>query len=681
MAALRDWPSLRLRDAAVQRRLEPRLARLRSRRPRLFCDDTALAAVRARIAAGGTVGETFEWLLDWARGEQFYQNLWAAPDQLIACSVAYRLSGREPEIARHAAVIADHLLAAAGDSWTWPRIAKALALHYDWLHADLAPARLRRVGEAALQAAKHCYSTWRHADFNNHLYLEYGPVLYVGLALRDEGIDDAAARQMLLDGMELMQAHFLPAHTQAGGGDGGWPEGMSYHAFFTYEFAHQIEALHSAGPDALWDDFTGLDGDAEWLVRCRRPFDGARVGVADTGDLDSIDRETAQYLPLLVRRRKDGLARWWVDTMRTEGRRRFLQDRDSAWTGSVWWPYVLWYDPTIPLRKPSDLPLAKHFRGMGWVATQSAWSREATFALFLCPPLHAGGHQHADYNSFLIHRQGRLAIDSGVYEDGSHRANYYARAIAHNTLLVFDPDERFPGGSWGSGDEGQGANDGGQKYTTGPERVQEVSDAFRFGKITHFASDAASTVVVGDATRAYAPRKLREFTRAFIHLQPDLFLVFDRVEATRPELAKTWLLHTVHEPRRRGRRYEATDGEGRLTVETLLPRGAKARLVGGPGREFETAGRNYPPRKAYAPDEAGRWRIEVQPGAASARDYFLHLLSTSPAGSTEAPVARVRETPGEVRVAVEYGARRWEVVFARRGALVPRVLRRAGGTP
>lgn len=38
------------------------------------------------------------------------------------------------------------------------------------------------------------------------------------------------------------------------------------------------------------------------------------------------------------------------------------------------------------------------------------------------------------------------------------------------------------------------------------------------------------------------------FTRQFVFLKPDYFVVFDRVESTKPDLKKTWVLHTKSEP-------------------------------------------------------------------------------------------------------------------------------------
>ena len=642
---------MRQRDVARQQQLRPRLEAIRTDHPRIFCSEADLAEIRERIDSSSEIREVYGWLLDWARSDHYYQNLWATPNQLVAACIAYRLSS-EDVILDHAKAIADYLSQAEGDSWTWPRIAKGLAFAYDWLHDDLTAEERARYGKRALHAAKECYKTWRHTDFNNHQYLEYGPVLYPGIALWREGVDDLTAEQLALDGLNLLVDHFMPAHEIVGQGDGGWHESMGYHAFFTYEFAHLIEAWASASSEDLWSDYTGLDGEAAWHVYCNRPFDEKRVSVADIGGRDAFGSANAQYLVILQRRRQDGLARYWTDRIKQEAIRRHDAGVKYSRDGSDWWPYLLWYDTDVPVVKPEELPTSRLFRGIGWVSMRSEWSQDATFALFVCSPLWLGGHQHADSNSFVLHKQGLLALDSGVYEGNAHRANYYARTIAHNTITVFDPDEQFSAGTWGYGRISEGSNDGGQLYDTGPGRVSELSlgDAYHRGRLLAYHHTPEFTYVVGDATRSYSEAKVNEFTRAFLYLPPDRFVIFDRVEATQPEFAKTWLLHTAQEPRLGESAASVSNEQASLTAWTLWPAERTIGKVGGPGHEFEVDGRNYPPQKRYDADEAGRWRVEVRHEGQATRQYFLHVLQTSDASERSASAPVLIKDPGVLGV-------------------------------
>ena len=628
--ALCDWPRLRHRDPARQQVLREKLSLIRLDRPRMFATPTQVRQARDRIANTPEIAECYAWMRDWAYSDHFYRNLWVTPKQLQAAAFCYRIENRPPEILKHCLAIMDYLCEAKPDSWTYPRIVRGLSMAYDWLHEDLTDQQRRKYALRIIDCAKNCYRTWRHSELNNHLYLEYGPILYAGIALYKGGIDEETVEQLLLDGIELLLDNFIPAHELISAPDGGWYESMGYHAFFTHEYAHQLELWQSATGEDVWSGPGGLKGDAHWLVYNHRPWDYSRIGVADIGKRDSFDTGVAWYLPLLVHHHKDGVAKWWLDYLKAEALRRHEQGGRYDLAPHIWWPYVLWYDPEVETVPPSELPLARTFRGLGWVSMRSSWEPDATFALFICGDWF-GGHQHCDNNSFIIHKRAPLAIDSGVYDAGPHRANYSARSIAHNMILVHDPDEFFSGGTWGqqTDEAHRTENDGGQLYTPSPNRARDVVKGSEYDRadILAFQLGPEFTYVVGDATRSYSAKKLKQFVRVFLHLRPDVFVIFDRVESTQPEFRKTWLLHSVNEPAIEGDTVRLQNGEGSLWCKRLSPQEAQVRKIGGPGHEFEVNGRNFPSEKAT--EESGAWRVEVSPTTPAARDYFVHIISTS----------------------------------------------------
>lgn len=625
-----NWPELRGRDTHRQKQLHPRLDQIRTEHPRIFCSVNELEEIRQRATSVPEVQEVYNWLLYWAKSDRINENLWMTGDQLIAACVAYRLDG-DKTILAHALKIADYLAKAEGDNWTWPRISKGLAFAYDWLYEDLTETQRQAYGIAALHAARECYNSWRHSDFSNRPALEYGPILYTGIALWQEGLDDHAATQLILDGLQLLVDHLMPAHEIVTQGFGGWHESMSYHGFFIFEFALLIQLWSNASGENLWQDYTGLDGDAAWLVHCARPFDEQRVGIGDMGWRNSFNHDAIQSLTLLQRYRQDGLARTWTDRIKEEAIRLHTQGIRYLREGHRWWPYVLWYDPSIPVVPRESLDPARLFSGIGWAAMRSDWTSNATFAVFVCSPLWLSGHQHCDNNSFVIHRGGLLALDSGVYEGTEHRANYYARSIAHNTVTVFDPSERFNGDVWGNDSPEEGSNDGGQLFTPAPEWVSDLEPGHPYhrGQILAYQSNDAFVYVVGDATSSYDAKKMREFTRGFLFIRPDLFVVFDRVEATKSEFRKTWLLHTAQEPSIDATKTTVSNAKAELYVWTIWPKDASIRKIGGLNKEFLVNGINYPPETSinvYDKDEAGRWRLEVSPHDQQERQYFLHVL-------------------------------------------------------
>lgn len=671
-----NWPELRGRNATRQEALEPKLTLIRRDHPRIFCTDEQIAEIQRRCQTDPVTREVWGWIEPWAKGEHFYQNLWATPTQLQGCVIAYRVANRDTAILRHALAIADFLCQAQGDGWTWPRISKALAMGYDWLYDDLTPEQKQRYGRAALSAAQHCYRTWRHSDFNNHLYLEYGPILYAGIALYEEGIDDQVARQLVLDGLDLLLNHMMPAHELVTQGQGGWHESMSYHAFFRYEFAHLLELWSSATGDNLWQTFSGLDNDAAWLVYCARPWDDGRVAMADIADYDSCDGQVAAYMPLLALRKRDGVAAWWGEQIRQESARRHASGQRYILGDGKWWEYLLWHDSDVTPVLREALPLSRHFSGIGWVSMRSSWQRDATFALFTCAPLWLGGHQHCDNNSFVIGKGGWLALDSGVYDaDTPHRGRYYARTIAHNTITVTDPTEQFSGGTWGYGAPSQGPNDGGQLYTTGPDFVTDVrpDDQYHRGRILAYQATDRYVFVVGDATRSYSPKKLKEFTRAFLFVMPDCFVIFDRIESTNPDFRKRWLLHSINEPISSGAQFEISNDTTRMVLQTTMLGRVDYLVVGGPGHEFEVEGVNYAPGKSYDPREAGSWRLELSPHEPRVRDLFLTFAVVTQRNSTLRPTVAGSVSGAQAEGSVSWDDRRVAVQFSGSGPLTGRL--------
>ncbi|MBN1675076.1 MAG: heparinase II/III family protein, partial [Kiritimatiellae bacterium] len=338
-----------------------------------------------------------------------------------------------------------------------------------------------------------------------------------------------------------------------------------------------------------------------------------------------------KYMSLLASRYRNPHAQWYVNH-RTD---------PITWSGDSWYD-ILWYDPAVPETPPDDLPLSRHFQGAGLVVIRSGWYEpDATVVTFQCGDFF-GGHDHYDQNSFTIYRKGHLALDSGGYDSWytRHWLNYYSRTVAHNTITVFDPAEDC------TANFGGGANDGGQifLYTRDgkgnhPRTMRQAlrDPQYDTGDILVFDTARDYVRVLGNATRAYSPHKLGSFTRELVFLRPKLktntptIVLFDRVQATRPEYAKKWMLHTENKPEQVGSdTWCATGGAGKLYVGMLEPRGGKVTLTGGPGREFEVNGKNYPlPEKDQSnrsPNVPGSWRIEVQPPAPAERDLFLNVL-------------------------------------------------------
>ncbi len=323
---------------------------------------------------------------------------------------------------------------------------------------------------------------------------------------------------------------------------------------------------------------------------------------------------------------------------------------------------VLWRDYTIEPKSPETLPLTKYSgTPYGWMIARTGWDKNSVIAEMKINEHFVGNHQHMDGGAFQIYYKGQLAIDAGAYHgtsggyNSAHNKNFFKRTVAHNSLLVFDPNEKFASWNYGGTDKTEFAdNDGGQRmpgdrWETCRSFADLLSDEYTTGQVlAHgIGGDYMApeySYLSGDITKAYSD-KVKEVKRSFVFLNlksekvPAAMVVFDKVVSKNPEFKKHWLLHSIEQPQvsENGIIIKRTkDGDsGMLSNTVLLP--AKENLdmqvIGGKGKEFWVNGTNYANApQAGRPDprnERGEWRVEVSPSAPANEDYFLNVIQVA----------------------------------------------------
>ena len=435
--------------------------------------------------------------------------------------------------------------------------------------------------------------------------------------------------------------------------------------------AHQFSLFRNMGNTYLYkllpDGTPSREGDNEYPV------------------LDSRDTAVLGYA---VNRFKDPFSAWLL--------------RKSGFFKREWVLPVLeflWDDPEVTPHDPaftsdSELPRQRYFPGVGHLVLRDGWTPQATWIEFDCGSYFAK-HQHLDQNQITIYHRGYLAIDSGAdYTDteSPHYLNYFRRTVAHNSMLVYDPAEKF---FW-SDNLLPAANDGGQRmdssryWNTLRNRADwdRTRDLWELGSMRvidygprqyHYA--------MGDASKAYSQDKVRLFTREILYVpEHDVLFVFDRV-ISNASFRKTWLLHGVNQPSvdqdggngpagaqefRDAKSFRFADGSGELLVHSLLPKQRVVTRRGGTGAEFYTpgddqggswgSGQNWPlepERGGPLPEDPklrrmwklfwgedfdrilpsnrknvvpGAWRVEVSPSTPAEEDFFLHVFEIGETG-------------------------------------------------
>lgn len=320
---------------------------------------------------------------------------------------------------------------------------------------------------------------------------------------------------------------------------------------------------------------------------------------------------------------------------------------------------LLWQDFELKGKAPDDLPLSRYSAApFGWMIARTGWDAWSVIAEMKINEQFVGNHQHLDGGSFQLYYRGPLAIDTGMYQgkmggyNSDHNKNYTKRTVAHNSLLIYDPSEVFETYNYGGSDKTPTAvNDGGQRmpgkgWDTCRSFESLMSEEYTVGRtLAHgFGPDAVKpeyTLLCGDITKAYRAAKAEKVRRSFAFFNlmdvtvPAALVVCDHLTSTDPSFKKTWLLHSIEEPSIENGSFivkRTKNGDvGMLKCDVLLPEQAVIEKIGGPGKEFWCAGKNWMniPRVKDVAGESGAWRIEESPAQASKDDIFLNVMQVA----------------------------------------------------
>ncbi len=572
-------------------------------------------------------------------------------DTLIALAAAPLPEGDCAAIARRLAFLhlltgkrqhADLAVAAAGRILALPVQAtyfeatarmRALSAVYDWCHAAIDPGTRQAIGHQALAYAHAVHVTGEVTEGNFVAGHEVNQVPYILATCIAIGDELPGARALLDDALKRwssMQAcyqHFLERDS--------FPQSYSYSAAYLPEIA-MVFALKDAafGGDEFRRNPWYRNLVAWWTYAFRADETFIRYG--DYFCSQPVLGNSAYWLPFAAcaAHYRDPLAQWWVERFQVK------ESEPEAFLFNQ-------RERPVTARGPQDQPRNKLFAGMG-VAIARSWD-DGTVAALKCSPVYLHNHCHRDQNSLTIFHRGDQAIDAGAYDgyETGHWYDYYIRTIAHNTLVVHDPQERMV--SRGR----EKANDGGQRFLNQPDwaprTIADVKAArWRDGDIAAWRDGGDWSYVCGDASRCYDRKKLKTFRRhvVFVHDHPHpravSLLVIDDVVLTRAGLVPRWLLHTMERPTVDGAHIVARHGGGRLTAHVLAPDAPRIEVIGGPGAEFWSDGANRAMTGTLnGPHTPGAYRVEISPTTSGTRTRFITWLTPADADAPVDPAPRV----------------------------------------
>jgi hypothetical protein len=496
-------------------------------------------------------------------------------------------------------------------------VALFASVAYDWLvnetdtngnpvlsESDKATIQNRLIvhGDYLFSNASGSGSAFKASDTDHFYFAMIGMALYEPSRVNDPTYSaiNAKAKTYLDEFDREVIGRILPIWNEQGG-DGGWPGGLTrldapFWLGGAYEsddnvgilmmtpvfFAHYT-ATGSNFEESLFN--TGmLRNFAEFQLHMITPSILAEYDGANYYDIGGSNTEGARSP--------------WIAPMRAYSRRRFSSNAEQKNIGELgaWirtnfnktytdfgsWDMLeqlLFEDKWVNPRDPEAVgfPVTRHFQKLGWLFMRSGFSSENDLAaLFICQRYHWSHLDPYAQNSFTLEYGGKLV-------EGYN-----------NTIFINGDGQRtitqFPT-----------ISDGVSAYA--PSTLYDVGPG-----ISHFESNSEYDYVFGDATRAYDSTEVEKFTRQLVYLKPDVFIIFDRIVTTSPEITKSWVINPGRQPEELAADlYRVTNGNGALWIKRMLP--ADVNITSQTANKFEVA-----------------------PVVHHSIEYFLNVLQASEAG-------------------------------------------------
>lgn len=530
---------------------------------------------------------------------------------------------------------------------------------WDWLYNDLKPADrewllagfLLHVDSVRPRPTRPSIYRLNDSDHTTGFYGDRNLSWFTGVAAMGEGVDDALALELLDEGYRY-NMDLIEYRRQCAGDDGGLASATTTYAIAHYPWS-QVNFLltwRSATGEDIAPDYPYLAYFPVWIMWNWLPGPYPReFGSGDVYHYDNrlwvenLYTHMSQFMDFFGRSEPEcaALAAYIRESVPAE-----FQQHNWTW---FFYPFLLTNIDKAPKpRGPRDTDLkARHFESLGQVFMRSGAGPNDTYCLYTIGS-QVPSHKQFDENNFIIYKKGYLAIDTGTRGKSTdyQLRHYYAQTVAHNGVLIDQPGEPFPE-YWGlayDGPEGKISSGGMNKTNGGVVRAFETNDTY--------------TYVCGDATPCYSADKCALALRQFVFVYPDYFIVCDRVISTDASYKKRWLLHTQNEPVITGDTFTAAHESGRIYCQTVYPPKARLEKVGGPGKEFWAAGKNWeldPDVKKMADERYdgalfGNWRVEVSPSSAQKGDIFIHFIQAGDVNLAKPLTASLAEEDGRVGV-------------------------------
>ena len=207
-----------------------------------------------------------------------------------------------------------------------------------------------------------------------------------------------------------------------------------------------------------------------------------------------------------------------------------------------------------------------------------------------------------------------------------HRNNYHRQTIAHNCILVRNPDS--------TSDSGGQKKIGGDEMSLSNWNTESRTKTGVLSGVQYAYADEAKTkplyaYIAGDISASYDNTRASKVGRRMLAVYdtqnadvPMYFVVFDNITAQQTTYEKVFLLHTRTEPTVEGKTVTEVNGEGKLVLQSVIG-GDKIVKIGGEGNNYNVNGTQMVPKADATSREDGFWgRVEISTSGAKAQQML-----------------------------------------------------------
>ena len=245
----------------------------------------------------------------------------------------------------------------------------------------------------------------------------------------------------------------------------------------------------------------------------------------------------------------------------------FIRTGTKLGTREPMWAFIN-HDPGLKPAPLSEIPTGVIFEDNGTAFYRSDWSQSAIAFAFRCSPPEGQnaallapqipdwrqntGHAHPDANSFII-------FANGEYLTGDTGYLGIKNTDDHNTILVN-----------GRGQAEDGVYEMFKNVANEKLKTIRIAETYNSDELFYVRGEAAGAY--------YDDLGLKRFSRHFLFVSPDYFVVWDELETGKPAIF-TFLLNADREIRVEGAFAEFINENAALRVVRILPGEASSTVV------------------------------------------------------------------------------------------------------